>query len=68
MTLSVGPVLHADILTAGRLDGFTGDTLRRAKERIGAKSCREGFGPGSRLYWERKRLCTPAAADTIVGT
>ena len=66
--LSTGPVLHVEILTAGRLNGFTRDTLRRAKERIGAMSCREGFGPGSRLYWELKRTVTSASADSIGGT
>jgi AAA domain len=37
-------------------------------ERIGAKSCRQGFGPGSRLFWELKRACTPTSAGTIGGT
>ncbi len=66
--LSTGPVLYTEILTAGRLNGFTRDTLRRAKERIGAMSCREGFGPGSRLYWALKRAVTSASADSIGGT
>ena len=58
--LSTGPVPHAEILTAGRRNGFTRDTLRRTKERIGAVSCRVGFGPGSRLYWELKRAVRAA--------
>jgi hypothetical protein len=65
--LSTGPVLHAEILTAGRLNGFTRDTLRRAKERIGAMSCREGFGPGSRLYWDLKRAFDRDRLSRIVG-
>ena len=66
--LLTGPVLHAEILTAGRRNGFTRDTLRRAEERIGAMSCREGFGPGSRLYWELKLPLKGASADRIGGT
>ena len=53
--LAAGPVSHAEILTAGSPNGFTRNTLRRAKKRLGARSCRQGFGPGSRLYWQLKR-------------
>jgi Protein of unknown function (DUF1670) len=49
--LDAGPVLYTDILNVGRTAGFTRDTLRRAKERIGATAYRDGFGPGSRFYW-----------------
>ncbi len=65
--LSSRPASHAEIISAGRRSGFTSDTLRRAKERIGATSCREGFGPGSRLCWELPRSCTTPPADGIGG-
>jgi putative DNA primase/helicase len=52
--LAAGPVLHAKIMMVGREAGFTHDTLRRAKERIGVKAYRDGFGPGSRFYWQLK--------------
>jgi hypothetical protein len=32
--------------------GFTWTTLHRARMRIGAATRREGFGPGSRVYWQ----------------
>ncbi len=41
-------------MTAGRQAGFTRDALRHAKERIGVSAYREGFGPGSRFYWQLK--------------
>ena len=49
--LDAGPVLYTDIVNVGRTAGFNRDTLRRAKERIGATAYRDGFGPGSRFYW-----------------
>ena len=50
--LAAGPVLYTNILNVGKSAGFTRDTLRRAKERIGAGCIyRDGFGPGSRFYW-----------------
>ena len=65
---SGGPVPHAEILIAGRRKGYTRDKVRRAKERMGAKSCRQGFGPRSRAYWELKHRCTSPGTDTIGGT
>lgn len=50
-TLAAGPVLVTDIKKAGSEDGFSLAALKRAKRRIGAKSDREGFGPGSKCYW-----------------
>ncbi len=52
--LTAGPVLHAEIMHVGREAGFTRDALRRAKRRIGATAYRDGFGPGSRFYWQLK--------------
>jgi len=37
------------------------DALRRAKERIGVTAYREGFGPGSRFYWQLKRAPSRAS-------
>jgi hypothetical protein len=50
--LAAGPALHGEVMNAGREAGFSRDTLRRAKERIGVTAYREGFGPGSRFYWQ----------------
>jgi hypothetical protein len=50
--LAAAPVLHARPMSVGREAGFTVDGLRRAKERIGVTAYRDGFGPGSRVYWK----------------
>lgn len=50
-TLTAGPMLAADLLKAGRDAGFSLDQLKRAKERIGVRTIREGFGPGSKCSW-----------------
>jgi hypothetical protein len=50
-TLKDGPVLHADLITAGRNTGFNLSALNRSKVRIGAKTVREGFGKGSKCSW-----------------
>jgi putative DNA primase/helicase len=44
-------VLVADIRKAGAEDGFSLNALKRAKRRIGARTDRDGFGPGSKCYW-----------------
>jgi putative DNA primase/helicase len=49
--LAHGPVLHAEIVAAGREAGFNLSALNRSKARIGARTNREGFGKGSRCYW-----------------
>jgi hypothetical protein len=53
-TLAGGPVLAGDLRCAGREAGFAGTTLRRARSRIGAVIRREGFGPGSKYYWQER--------------
>jgi len=60
-TLAAGPVLHREVMTAGRQAGFTRDALRRAKERIGVSAYREGFGPGSRFYWQLRGASSRAS-------
>jgi putative DNA primase/helicase len=50
--LAGAPVLAADLRRAGRDAGFSWTTLRRARSRIGAVTRRDGFGPGSKCYWQ----------------
>jgi hypothetical protein len=59
--LAAGPVLHAEIMNVGRKAGFTPYALRRARERIAVTGYRDGFGPGSRFYWQLKSasICAP---------
>jgi hypothetical protein len=66
--LSSGSVPHVEILTAGARNGFTRETLRRTKDRVGAESCRQGVGPGSRLFWRLKLPGALASAGSIGGT
>ena len=49
--LSCGRVLQRDIAREGRDAGFTPKQLEASKRRLGARSQREGFGPGSTCYW-----------------
>jgi hypothetical protein len=49
--LADGPVAPAQLFVAGKINGFTVNQVQRAKERIGAKSKRSGFGPGSTCEW-----------------
>lgn len=49
--LAAGPVAADELLGAARKDGIARRTLQRAKSELGVKSCREGFGNGSRWVW-----------------
>jgi len=49
--LAGGPVLQTEIETMGRDAGFRVSALNRAKQRIGARTDRDGFGKGSKCYW-----------------
>jgi AAA domain len=49
--LELGPKPAAEVLRDARRDGIAEKTLRRARSRLGVKSSREGFGPGSRVMW-----------------
>lgn len=42
--LATGPMLANDVLEYGKVDGFSKDRLNRAKEKLGIKSKRDGFG------------------------
>ncbi len=59
--LAAGPVPHAEIMSVGREAGFSRDALRRAKRRIGVTAYRDGFGPGSRFYWQLKGASSRAS-------
>lgn len=49
--LASGPVGTVELLEDGRSAGFSRDQLKRAKERIGARSRRIGFGRDSKCHW-----------------
>jgi hypothetical protein len=50
-TLNACPMAVPDLFKAGRDAGFSQHQLKRAKERIGAETIREGFGPGPKCSW-----------------
>jgi hypothetical protein len=49
--LALGPRPVADVLRDARRDGHAERTVKRAKQRLGIQSSREGFGPGSHVRW-----------------
>jgi hypothetical protein len=49
--LSLGSRPAAEIISEARRADIAEKTLRRAKTCIGARTHREGFGPGSRVLW-----------------
>ena len=49
--LGDGPRPAQDVFRDGRRDGFSDKTIKRAKAAFGIESCREGFGPGSKILW-----------------
>jgi RecA-family ATPase len=59
--LASGPVAVNELIADGRSAGFSKYQLKRAKERIGATSKREGFGRDSRCLWSLAR--TEADSD-----
>jgi hypothetical protein len=50
-TLASGPVSVSEINRMAREHGLTGKALRSAREALGIKITREGFGPGSKSVW-----------------
>lgn len=48
----LGKVPAAEVAAAAQDVGFTIPLLREAKKRLGVRTVREGFGPGSQFYWE----------------
>jgi hypothetical protein len=61
--LAEGRILAGELRRAGRDAGFSWAALNRARLRIGAINRREGFGPGSKCYWQERngRKCEPAS-------
>lgn len=49
--LGRGEVLAKEVMKLGAEDGFTPKAIRKAKEALRVVSRREGFGPGSKLWW-----------------
>jgi hypothetical protein len=49
-----GRILAGDLRRVGREAGVSLTALNRARWRIGAVTRREGFGPGSRYYWQER--------------
>jgi hypothetical protein len=60
--LTEGPVKAQEVLQQADQQGFHKRTVQHAKDRIGARSKREGFGKGSHVVWE---LPVPTPIDTI---
>jgi hypothetical protein len=50
--LAQGPVPAKQVKAEAREAGIAERTLDRARQAIGAKTRRDGFGPGSRYVWE----------------
>jgi hypothetical protein len=63
-TLAGGPVLAAELRRGCAEAGFALTTLRRARLRIGAVTRREGFGPGSRYFWQSRALPNQGSIST----
>lgn len=57
--LAGGPVAGKDVQAMARDAGIAVSTLRRARERLGVTTTREGFGPGSRVLWKLPGGPTP---------
>lgn len=49
--LSNGPVEQAEVKLKAVASGFAWRTVERAKEDLGIRSLREGYGPGGRWLW-----------------
>lgn len=50
--LGDGPILAKEAYQLGRESGVSQRTLRRAKELLGVRSIRRGFGRGSQFFWK----------------
>ncbi len=50
--LAEGRLPVAEIKRAALDEGLSWGTVRKAKEVLGVRSLREGFGPGSTVYWD----------------
>ncbi len=54
--LGVGEVSAKDVKTAANAHIISASTLRRAKDAVGVEVRREGFGPGSKVFWSLSSL------------
>jgi hypothetical protein len=61
--LSDGPMEQAEIVQLGQEAGFSEKSLRAAREKLGVKSRKEGFGTSGKWVWV---LSTGAAMPTLV--
>lgn len=58
--LSDGPMDQAEIVRLGKEAGFSEKNLRTARERLGVKPKKEGFGAGGKWVW------VPASGATVL--
>jgi hypothetical protein len=49
--LAAGPLPAAEVNRMAREHGFTTKAVRSAREALGVKIERDGFGPGSKSLW-----------------
>jgi len=54
--LSIGPMAQQDVQTTAAEMGISWRTMERAKDILGIKSRRKGFGPGSQVLWALKQV------------
>jgi len=68
--LKTGPVAAKEIRARAKRDGLAWATVRRAKERLGVTSAKQGFDAGARWYWNLPRSktapCTSAGRCSSV--
>ncbi len=50
--LAPGRMAATDVRRAGHEAGFAWRTVHRARQRVGVAARREGFGAGSKVYWQ----------------
>ena len=66
--LSDGPVAAGDVLKAAKKMGFTRSTLHRAKDRLGIKSSKGGFGTGWGWFLPEDSTEDPIEGPIQLGT
>jgi putative DNA primase/helicase len=65
-TLGGGGVEAKEVKHLAMQCGLSWSTVRRAADHLGVRHRREGFGPGSRVFWELSRLgCSPEPIGVI---
>lgn len=68
LTQAGGRVRAAEIRRAGQEAGFGSTTLHRARGRVGVTARREGFGPGSKSYWQLRDESMHGSVSSIDST